>query len=494
MAISDMFPGNRGLIARKISKELVATTMKTFYKLCPPQAYDKGRRSDSDNYLRLNNGSEILFMHMDSEDTESIIRGLEINWFLLDQAEELDEGIFDLLMARLGRWDQAVVPESVIEEGGGLEEWPYKVRGRVVVPNFAMMTCNPDHELHWIYRRFHPESSEHWERTVPVINEEGVETGERTSYREMGYRMVQMSSRENKFLSPYNLQIMLSKDKAFVDRFVDGVWGMSEGAIHEMDPLSIIPGDAYTLEHLLRTCRLGITLDHGDSSPTVAVFWATDRDGNEIALGEYYQPAKLISYHRKAITELKQGVFRGDYAELLADPSIFYKTAQRNGGRWSVSDEYSDCVNLSRENAIFWQAADNNELGTRNRIGEYLRVDPDRVHPFYKDKGSPRLFFLKKGDNYPHGCNHILTETRSQRRKKIGTELGRAVFSDDRDTTIPDHAYDCLRYRIASRPPLAALPNVKMNPNSFAAVRMEARDFTRRRGWQRIARQAQTGG
>jgi hypothetical protein len=491
--LSDVFPKNRGLIARKVGRDLFDSTLPTFYKNCPPEAYNKGRRADSEGYLRLNNGSEILFRHMDSVETENIIKGIEINWFLLDQAEEMDEELFDRLMARLGRWDKAEVPDFIINNNGGLSKWAYKnpQTGKPVVPNYALLTCNPDHELHWIYRRFHPDSSEFSEVKIPVVGNDGVETGELTSYKKMGYLMVQMSSRENKFLSHQNLQIMLSKDKSFVDRFVDGKWGMSEGAIHNVDPMSIIPGDRYTLESLLRSCRLGMTLDHGDAAPTVCCWWATDRNGNEVCLGEYYMPNKLISQHRKAITELKEGVFRGDYGEMLADPSIHYKTQQKHGGRWSVYDEYADCTNLPRETALFWNPADNNELGTRNRISEYLQVDPERIHPFFKTKGSPRIFFLKKNDDYPFGCDHTLTQLRSQRRKKIGTELGRPVFSDDRDDSIPDHAYDCVRYRIASRPPLAPIATRTYSSRSFAGIRASAIGFKRKRGWQRLARQIQ---
>jgi len=77
------FPRNRGVIARKVHKELVQTTMKTFFKICPPHLYmDGGRRSDSEQILVLNNGSEILWAHLDNPETENIIRGIEINWFL----------------------------------------------------------------------------------------------------------------------------------------------------------------------------------------------------------------------------------------------------------------------------------------------------------------------------------------------------------------------------------------------------------------------------
>jgi hypothetical protein len=52
----------------------------------------------------------------------------------------------------------------------------------------------------------------------------------------------------------------------------------------------------------------------------------------------------------------------------------------------------------------------------------------------------------------PNGVLHILRETRAQRRVKVGTDLGRPIFSDERDPNIADHGYDLLRYAIAARP------------------------------------------
>jgi hypothetical protein len=117
-------------------------------------------------------------------------------------------------------------------------------------------------------------------------------------------------------------------------------------------------------------------------------------------------------------------------------------------------------------------------------------VDPDRIHPVTKEKGSPRIFFVRKDEEYHQGCDYVIRETRSQRRVKIGTDLGRPMFSDDRDETIADHAYDALRYLVSSRPPVATVAGKKMHYNSFKAVRQRTLDFKRRGGFRMLARQA----
>jgi hypothetical protein len=480
--LSEMFPNNRGFVARRVWEELKKTTMATFFKICPPEAYSNGgRRSDSEKILKFNNGSEVLWLHLDDPDTENVLRGLEINWFFIDQAEEVHEEIFDIALGRLGRWDMAQVPESIIAQNGGIDNWAWKNPvGKPIVPTYPMLACNPDTEYHWIYRRFHPDSTDHWE------NKHLNSDGGRVSYHDMGYRMWQMSSRENRFLPKQNLDAMLQQDTSFVRRFVDGQWGIPEGQIHTIDALSLIPGTNDIVEWIRQSCTLHRSMDHGDSAPTCCLWWGVDGSGNIFFFREYYQPNKLISDHRREVSALS---VNERYQLNLADPSIFMPTMQKYGGRWAVSDEYGDCKNLKRETALFWQPADNNELGTRNRINEYLRVDPERIHPINKTKGSPRLFFITKTNEYPQGCYYVVKETRSQRRIKIGSEAGRPIFSDDRDDNIPDHAYDPLRYAIASRPPVAPSVAANIKSNTAKAVRDNYLKFKKRGGFRMMAQQ-----
>jgi len=472
--LSDVFPNNRGIIARRIWSELQTTTMSTFFKICPPEAYRLGKRSDSEKYLRLNNGSEILWMHMDSEDALGVIRGVEINWFIMDQAEEIKEEVYDLLMSRLGRWDKATVPEWMLEaemKKGIPWAWTNPGTGAAIVPTYPMIACNPDTELHWIYRRFHPESPD-WE----------------DKYCHEGYTMIQMDSRDNKFLPKQNLDLMLAKDESFVRRFVEGKWGIPEGQIHEVSPLSIVRGTPDILDYLRQRCTLHRTLDHGDASPTCCIWWAVDKEGNIFAYREYYMPNRLVSNHREEITALSEGE---RYQFQLADPSIFHKLSQKNGGRWSVADEYSDVKGLPRRTAIHWQAADNNELGTRNRINEYLRVDKERIHPITKEKGSPRLFFIEGNSEYPNGCRNLIRETKSQRRVKVGTDLGRPVFCDDRDETLSDHSYDCLRYFLSSRPPAQVEMPAQYGRWTWRKRHQDLMKFQKRGGWRKLAKRAE---
>lgn len=490
--LNDVYWNNRGVIARKTWEDLRKTTLPTLLKFLPPSTYRYGGKfAPSEKLIELNPrvlpceecavahvqgarrrcancqevpGSQFLLLHLDDPETEHVIKGLEINWFLIDQAEDVAEEIFDLLTRRLGRWDQAIVPEMAMRmhehQTGTNWAWWSADGTKAVPPTYAMLTCNPDHLYHWIYRRFHEESPDHWEKTIP--DPQDPESGRMVGYHDLGYRLFHFPSMSNKFLTKQNRSALLAGDESFQRRYVRGEWGIPEGTIHEVPKEAIIPGSPEVLDWIRTHCTLHRSMDHGDSAPTAVLWWGTDREGHLFAYREYYQPNKLVQDHRQNITALSRGE---RYAFNVADPSIFHQGVQKEGKRWTVIDEWTDCRALPRETALFWTKGDKDELGTRDRISQFLRpiggdIDREtkkekpRPHPITREMGFwPRLFLVTKTSSYPHGCDHAIRETRAQRRVKVGTENGKPTFSDDRDETVPDHAYDCVRYFVASRPP-----------------------------------------
>ncbi len=487
--IADLYPGYRWFVGRKVWDELRKTTMSSFFKFCPRRAWEpNGRRSDTEKILELNNGSSYIWGHLDDPDTLTLVRGLEINGFLLDQMEELYEEIFTALMPRLGRWDRVTVPQYLVDnyrkETGKPWPWIHHETGKLMAPSYALGTCNPDHELHWIYERFHPNSQKHWEKHIPVEMEPRLladgtfaPVGSRVSYHDLGYKMIELSAYDNKYATRQSLEEMESQDATWKRRFLYGKWGIPEGQIHDVKDASVLEPTSAVLSHIAERCTLHRTMDHGDSAPTAVGWSAVDGDGNIFLYREYYMPNKLISEHRKNISGMSQ---YERYGFQLADPSIFGPSMQKHNQRWSVAEEYADCTNLPRETAIFWAKADNDEFGTRNRISEYLRpqgvwelvdgvpIEVPRIHPITKEKGMwPRLYFVKKTQEYPNGCDQVIRQLKSQRREKLGTDNGKPIFSDERDSKIPDHAYDFLRYLIASQPPVPHSVPKKYASNSF---------------------------
>ena len=365
---------------------------------------------------------------------------------------------FDVAGALRFGWQRV---KAVVPHQGAMEVYDITMptAHNFVANGLLVHNCNPDVETHWLYRRFHPESEDH-----------------QRLYKAQGYHMFDMPSEGNAFLGEQNKQFLLSRDEAFIRRNVKGLWGQPEGAIHAIPKESLVQGTQEVISWIYRNCAFSRSLDHGDSAPTCCLWWAVDHEGNVICFQEYYQGNKPISFHRKNISGMSPHGMH--YDQDLADPSIFHRFPIAKGGRTCVADEYAEVVSESRETALFWTPADNNEMGTRNRINEYLRVEPDRVHPFTREMGAPRLYFITRTEEWPTGVVHALRETRNQRRVKIGTELGKPLFSDERDPDITDHGYDCVRYEISSRPavPPRQLPSAE---GTFSGVLKMARQFRR---------------
>lgn len=441
------FPKYKFAVSRYRSKDLIASTMATFFKNCPPDLYNEaygGRRNDRDGYLRLINGSEVEWIHLDDY-SENTLRGREYNSHLGDQAEEISEGVYITIDSRIERWDMAEIPAHMNPEHFPINKFSKKP----MPPCYNMILCNPDSTLHWIYDRYHPDSpnSAKYAKT---------------------HAFYTASMHDNAAIPQSLKDSMLSRDKAWVDRFYWGKWGISGGSIFYVDSQSILScneaegntshlNDA-ALEKLLDVIkRDGIkyrTLDHGDTAPTCCLWFAylsplvLERNygivskGIHVCYREYYQPDKLISYHREMIAELgKDEKYHGSYA----DPEIFGQKHQKYDVRWSTADEYLD--GKIKAPKIMWLRANNDEMSTRNAIGELLKLDHYSINPFSGESPSPLLYFIKRNERvHPHGCSHVINQTQAARHKKIGTFNGKDEYSDERDPGVTDHALDPLRY------------------------------------------------
>lgn len=453
-----MFPKSRWFLARTNYTDLMRSTVATFKNICPSGLYDpkKGGKLTNEG-CTLINGSVILFLHLNPE-SEGLVRGLEINGGFVDQAEDLDENIYIHLDSRIGRWSSGEVPEYMVTP-----DWPRNPKtGKPRVPGYLLLAVNPDSELHYIYRRYHEESIEY-----------------QTKYSK-NHEMITASTLDNPTIDPAIIEGMLERDQVFIDRFVHGKWGIAESAIHRilreslLDVGDIVEGQVVTQEwitNLLQKARLYRVMDHGDFSPTCCL-WVASFMGKFFIYREYYQGDRLVSFHRKAIEELsKNEYYSGNYA----DPAIFNKTMQKGGRKFSVADEYLDNTLITDSKPIAWTPAQNDEFGIRNRLNEVLRNDPSNEHPITKEKGSPRLYFIKKSVNYTEGCYESILQTKAQKREILGSENGKPIYSDDRDDNITDHAYDPVRYFIGLHFYHKQKLNNSAPPGTFFAAKKELR-------------------
>jgi len=438
MNLLNIFTNYRMFIGREKYTDLKRTTMQTFFKMLPSELVVT--HNEQDGFTLLRNGSLIYWIHLDNVD-ENTLRGLEVNSGLIDQAEETSEKVIDVVDARIGRWDGVIVPALLLELHEKIynTKWPTNKFGRWIVPSYLMLLSNPDTEFHYIYRQYHPDSPE----------------------RRAGYFYIS-GQWQRDLGSEEGYDAALQHDPEWVDKYVLGKWGSSGAAIHYVQKQSILEPTEELLDRIRTKGNLCRILDHGDSAPTCCL-WCAAIDGVYIYYREYYVASKVISYHRKEISALSAGE---EYTNNYADPQIFKKTAQKQGGFWSVADEYRDSDLKVPE--LIWTPADNNEFATRNRINELLMSSNRYQHPITKVRPAPGLYLIKSSDSYPQGCREAIRQLGAQRKKLLGTYEGKSVYSDDRDDSIPDHAYDPIRYYTAMHGTSPAAHQKAPPRNTFA--------------------------
>ena len=451
----DMYPGSRGLIARQRFQQLKKTTSATLWKLLDKSHV--ARRNDNEGTLTLANGSQLLLMHLDSNDSLSNLKSLEINFGAVDQAEDVSAEAWDTLWERIGRWSGAT------KRGGWPKDWPYRNRlGEPIPPRYLFGNCySPGYE-HWITSRW-------WEHG-----------SERRRYREEGYKVVIGSTRENMALSDEYIASRLAMGDEYVRRFVDAAdWGAKEGRIFDLTARSILDPHPDLIAKIKRSMRLHRVYDHGEAVPSACLWYATDNDQNVIFYREYGAADKLVSDHRAAIFEMSKEDGAGGeppkYYTNLADPAIFAKSRGRSVNApptWSVADEFLDRRIIDPKTAIAWRPANNNEAMTINRLREYLRPDPRHRHLTTNQLGGPRIYFIRRTDAYPFGCQEVITDIRAAKRVEIGTMPdGSKLFGDERDERVRDHWLDCARYAIGMRPSLG--PAAPVPPPEPGTIRID---------------------
>lgn len=98
-----MFPGNRLVIVRKELSVMRRTILVTFQSICPPEII-KAFNQSSLEYTFIN-GSKVLFLeaNVSKDPLLNKLKGLEIGWFGIDEANEISENVYKILKTRL-RW------------------------------------------------------------------------------------------------------------------------------------------------------------------------------------------------------------------------------------------------------------------------------------------------------------------------------------------------------------------------------------------------------
>lgn len=348
-ALAMEYPGCTGLILRKTRPELKATTEDQFlnggggpegdWTGVPQELIRKHNKTD--NFLELINGSKIHFWPADEPGKLS---NLNLGWFLLDQAEEVPEEIFQML---IGRLRQARSPRC------------------------GILLANPNgHD--WLWRRF-------------------------VYLKYPDHKYVHAKTTDNDTLPPDYIDTLMQMPEAWVKRFVEGsfdvfsgqIWPEFDDRVHTISPF-VIPDWWDGMEGI----------DWGYRNPTSVLWTKFDEKGNCFVVEEHLESNQLVHHHAGVIHN-KRGQW-GQPRETMIDPSS--SKIDPTSGR-SVIDEFNDqgIIVSPADNA---RIPGINRIGEWLRCDpKHEHPLTGELHPEHEaGKGYPRLYIFK---SCPQLIEHI---------------------------------------------------------------------------------------
>ncbi len=405
--LSVCFPRNRGYIGRWDGKELVQTTMSEFFAVIPAHMFEVHNKSMG--YLKFKRqygASEIYYG--DLKEPRGL-KNINLGWFIVDQAEEIDEERWALLVSRKRK--------QTILYGKNNQPLRRADGSIIIAPTYGIAAFNPEGTASYLYRFFHPDSPE----------------------KKEGYKLYQAKTIDGVnagFTTQKYIDDMLAIfPEQARRRYLEGSWEVFEGRVfpqftreqHVIPPLTPSPMWTYY-----------VSIDHGLTNPTSIGVWAVTPDGIKIRLYSHYEGGgKPVSYHAGCLNRLVANLPTPP-KQIYMDPACWQNNQSKGNYVTSIADEYVANKVYAIPGQNEWQAG-------FNRINEHLTVDHTLIHPYTGQQGSPRILFCSGGDN-----EKVITEFMNYKWKKAkGTTMRNAP---DEPIDHNDHGIDETRYLLMSLP------------------------------------------
>jgi PBSX family phage terminase large subunit len=258
--LSHYYPGNRGLIVRKVAADLPSTTLVTlFEKVLAPSDVLEHHHQKRRITVRSSDPSRPSVIWYRGIDRPAGIGSMELGWVFFDECIEGDEEDWLMLDGRL----RHSVPFTQI-----------------------FGATNPGAPSHWLYKRFYLDQPRD-EQGRPVR------------------RVFESNALENVYNTPaYRARLGRFKG-VHRDRYVLGKWVGYEGLVYPaFNPLVHIVRP-FPIPKSWRRVR---SIDFGTANPFVCAWWAEDpRDGSWYCYREIYMTGRRATDHAQHINQLSRG-------------------------------------------------------------------------------------------------------------------------------------------------------------------------------------------
>jgi len=249
--------------------------------------------------------------------------------------------------------------------------------------------------------------------------------------------------------SEYGRKLASITDESLRSAWLDGNWNVFEGIVFPELRAEIHNLDNFVPRFVPHEHRLLSAVDWADSGITGAEQCAVDADENLFFFDEYHERNKTVVEHSASITGMLASHGRQDYT--LMDLPV---SNINQSNLFSIQDAFS------RAGLHTIQAYRANIAIGLDLLKTFLKIDPNRAHPFTGELGSPRLFISKRK------CPNLWKQM-SELQREIDPETGKVAYIGE------DHNLDCARYLAMSRP--TAAERAKKAPSTLTLTTHEAK-------------------
>lgn len=273
LILSQIYPGNRGMIGRFHGTDLTDSVIPLFFEVCPP-SWIRSYVKHPTNTVTLKNGSQIMFRHIHdarAKATKTGRHGANLGWVMLDQMEEMSVEHFNSMSGR-------------IRKAG--------------VKHFLFGNANPNgHD--WIFKMFFPgvqpfaTDGRYKDRFFQVLKPNSDMVGIAVSSHENrvsngGFVSDDYFNSLEKIYSPewYDRYVLCS-----FDDFTGKIYREYEAGFGNSDYASVHNIEPFNVQQMYPNWELVVGIDVGGDSPWAVVPEYIDEWGNTIVVDGFVKPS-----------------------------------------------------------------------------------------------------------------------------------------------------------------------------------------------------------
>jgi PBSX family phage terminase large subunit len=343
----------------------------------------------SEVHIKSASGKPAIFYFVGLDEPDKL-RSLNLSGFGIDEASQVSEESFLLLMNRLRN--------------------PKGLRKGVIVGNPA--------GHNWVFHRF--------------VKQDSL----RTEEAKRDYMLIRAPSTENVHLPDgYVASMLANYSDERVQREIMGSFDAFEGAVYPEFRRDV---------HVIKPFKIPsewtrvIGIDHGYRNPSAWIWAAVDGDQNLYVYREFYEREWLIEEICKGHRVRNQAgvttLMKGEKISMaVIDPSTRAERNEKNGEKVSDFTIYQD--NLPSDFPL--ATANNDVTAGIDRVKSYMKIDPRT--------NKPKLFIFDS-------CTNLIDELCKYRYMELNHSQVGKKNEREQPYKHDDHAVDALRYLIMSQP------------------------------------------